>query len=59
MQVREASLVGKTITQCNDKWQLTLGISQEDNKEGWGLGQTRSSSVQAHCLLYCNESLLV
>lgn len=47
--MREASLGGKTMTQCNGKRQLTRGISKEDDKEGWGVGQTGSSSVHARC----------
>lgn len=34
MQVSEESLVGKTVAQGNNKWKLTLSISQEDDKEG-------------------------
>ena len=43
MQMREASLVGKTVTQGKGKWYFILDIRQVGYKEGWGLRQTRSS----------------
>lgn len=43
----EASLSGNTILQCDDKWQLTLGIHQEDGKEGGAWSKEAAAQLKA------------